>query len=110
MLPGGVASRAHRASPRRTIAALLRRRLRLDPRPRPVPGSAFGQGGEQALTNWLDEHGSVGYIEVEVDALPGMHRVEDVEAILIQPLSTVEHQQVDEPDEAEVDGSIKVGS
>lgn len=81
-----------RSSPRRTIGALLRRRLRLKPRPRPGSGSqnykyfTFGGDGEEALSNWIDEHASFGYVEVDVDALPGVYRVEDVETILIQRL------------------------
>ena len=81
-----------RSSPRRTIGSLLRRRLHLKPRPRPGSGSqnfkyfTFGEEGEQALTNWIEEHASFGYIEVNVDDLPGVYRVEDVETMLIQRL------------------------
>lgn len=79
-----------RSSPRRTLGALLRRRLNLKPRPRPGTAArsheyfVFGDEGEAALTDWIETHASFAYLEVDVDDLPGISRVEQLETLLIE--------------------------
>lgn len=59
-----------RSSPRRTLGALLGRRLKLKPRPRPGKGGknfkyfTFGEDGEAALSAWIDDHATFACVEV----------------------------------------------
>jgi hypothetical protein len=81
-----------RSSPRRTIGALLRKRLKLTPRPRPGTAArsseyfTFGEDGEGALTAWIEAHATFGYLVLRPEDLGTVLRAQDVETVLIQQL------------------------
>jgi len=81
-----------RSSPRRTIGALLQRRLKLKPRPRSGKAArsseyfAFGEEGERAFTAWIEAHATFGYLVLRPEDLGSVVRVQDVETVLIRQL------------------------